>query len=138
MAFVSRYKLLETAVLENPDAVIIAERGLQADSIFATMLYSSGKMLREEYAIYMQLFECFNRMPAKGVIYLRCSPETAKARCVLRNRPGEIIPLEYLQECHDHHEAWMSTENALVLDAENDIDAMDSHVRQIEAFLQSI
>ena len=138
MAFVSRYKLLETAILENPDAIIIAERGLDADSIFATMLYSSGKMLREEYIIYMQLFDCFNRMPARGVIYLRSTPETAKARCVVRNRPGENISLDYLQECHEHHEAWIATTNALVLNAEHDIGAIEGHVRQIDAFVASL
>jgi deoxyadenosine/deoxycytidine kinase len=138
MAFVSRYKLLEAAVLENPNAIIIAERGLDADRIFATMLYSSGKMLREEYVIYMQLFDCFNRMPARGVIYLRCTPETAKARCIKRNRPGEIIPLDYLQQCHEHHEAWISVTHALILDADNDMDAMEGHVHQIEAFLEKL
>jgi len=138
MAFVSRYKLLEKAILENPGAIIIAERGLDADRIFATMLYSSGKMLREEFMIYMQLFDCFNRIPARGAIYLQCTPETAKARCVKRNRPGEVIPLDYLQECHEHHEAWISTTNALVLDADHDMDAMEGHLQKIEAFVATL
>jgi len=86
----------------------------------------------------LQLFECFNRLPARGAIYLRCAPETAKARCVVRNRPGENIPLDYLQECHAHHEAWIATTHALILDAENDIDAIDDHVRQIEAFVATL
>ena len=138
MAFVSRYKLLEAAILENPGAIIIAERGLDADRIFASMLYASGKMAREEYTIYLQLFECFNRLPAQGVIYLRCAPETAKARCVVRNRPGEIIPLEYLQECHARHEEWIPTVSALILDAETDMDAMEGHLLKIETFLAAL
>jgi len=137
MAFVSRYQLLETAILENPDAIVIAERGLDADSIFASMLHDTGKMSREEYTIYLQLFGCFNRLPAKGVIYLRCSPETAKARCVVRNRPGETISLEYLQDCHDRHEAWLLT-TALVLDAEHNVCDIERHVQQIETFLAMI
>jgi len=136
MAFVSRYKLLEAAVQANPDSIIIAERGLAADSIFASMLYSSGTMALEEYSIYMQLFECFNRMPSQGVIYLQCSPETAKARCETRGRPGEVLSLEYLQECHAHHEAWISTTNALILDAETD--CIDGHVAAIESFISGL
>lgn len=135
MAFVSRYRLLETAVLENPDAVIIAERSLCADKIFAAMLFDGGQMSKVEHTIYSQLFECFNRLPADGVIYLKCLPETAKARCEKRNRPGEVIPLEYLEKCHDYHEKWMEGIDALVLDAEL---AVTDHVAEINKFIEGM
>jgi deoxyadenosine/deoxycytidine kinase len=135
MAFVSRYRLLETAVLENPDAVIIAERSLCADKIFATMLFDGGQMSQVEHTIYMQLFECFNRLPAEGVIYLKCLPETAKARCEKRNRPGEVIPLEYLEKCHAYHEKWIKGTDALVLDAELSV---SDHIDKINEFIEGI
>jgi deoxyadenosine/deoxycytidine kinase len=136
MAFVSRYKLLEVAILENPGAIIIVERGHDADRIFASMLFEAGKLSLVEHTIYKQLFECFNRLTSSGIIYLRCTPETAKLRCDKRNRKGENIPLEYLQHCHAHHEAWISKSNALVLDAETS--DINGHMTQIEHFIQTI
>lgn len=135
MAFVSRYKLLESAILDNPGAIIIAERGLEADCIFASMLFASGKMSLAEHTIYMHMFECFNRLPTQGVIYLRCAPETALARCKTRNRLGEVIPLEYLQECHARHENWLKDTNALILDAEQEA---TSHISLIEEFIRTL
>jgi len=136
MAFVSRYKLLEVAIRDNPESIVVAERSLDADRIFASMLFASGKMSLVEYTIYMQVFDCFNRLPASGVIYVKCTPETAKERCIKRNRTGENIPLEYLKECHAHHEAWVAMTNALVLDAENGV--MDDHVAKIDAYIQTL
>ena len=135
MAFVSRYRLLEKAIQENPGAIIIAERSLWADKIFASMLFDGGEMSKVEHTIYMQLFACFNRLPADGVIYLQCLPETAKARCDKRNRQGEVIPLEYLEKCNAYHEKWMAEIDPLVLDAEL---AVSDHVVKILKYIENL
>ena len=130
MAFVTRYQLLEATILQNPGAIIITERSLEADRIFASMLHNSGKMSMIEYRIYTQLFDCFNRLESNGIIYLQCSPETAHARYISRNRHGEVIPLEYLRDCHERHERWIP-QTALVLHGNGNIDSLDAHVKQI-------
>ena len=60
-----------------------------------------------------------------AVIYLRTTPETCLDRIQQRNRQGENqITFDYLQKCHDQHEAWLKnipSDRCLILDADQDI-----------------
>ena len=72
---------------------------------------------------------------------MRTCPEIAKQRVDTRARIGEVIPLEYLTNCHTYHENWMNKimpENLLSLDGNIDLmthkDHIDVWVREIATF----
>jgi deoxyadenosine/deoxycytidine kinase len=120
MAYISRLALLKRAIAKNYD-IIITERSLETDrQIFAKMLYNDGKIASVEYQIYLKWFDEFKRdFPEENVIYVKTDPEISAQRVTKRGREGEIIPLEYLQKCHDYHEDWIQTipkENLCVID----------------------
>lgn len=122
MAFISRYTILNNAIIQHPNSIILTERCLLTDyNIFANLLHEKGDMLDEEFAIYKRWFNYFNQdIVLSGIIYIKCAPEISHARCVRRNRVGENIPLEYLQQCHEKHEVWVDNEqsccNTIVID----------------------
>ena len=124
MAYISRLVPLRNALKKNYK-LIITERCVYTDkNVFAKMLYDEHKMEVIEYQIYNNWFnEFMNELPNPHIVYVRTIPETAKMRVEKRARNGEIIPIEYLKNCHKYHEEWLSTipiENILVLDGEID------------------
>ena len=132
MAYISRLALLRQTVREHEHAgrcrVIITERSVDTDrNIFAKMLYDCGDIEEDEYTIYNMWFEEFVRdLPVAGLIYIRADPETCMQRIMKRGREGETIPLEYVQKCHDYHDAWINGNTTpckkLVIDANPEID----------------
>jgi deoxyadenosine/deoxycytidine kinase len=128
MAYISRLALLRQTVREHAGRcrVIITERSVDTDrNIFAKMLYDSGDIAHDEYTIYNMWFDEFVRdLPVAGLIYIRADPETCMQRIMKRRREGETIPLEYVQKCHDYHDAWINgiTCKKLVIDANPEID----------------
>lgn len=124
MAYISRISALKKLVKENPDAIIICERCVLTDRhVFAKMLYDEGKIEHVNYMIYLQWFDEFlHDIPIDGLIYVQADPEKSYARVMKRQREGEIIPLEYLRNCHLYHESWILKENVdvLILDANRD------------------
>ena len=107
MAYISRLALLKTAIKENPNAIIITERSLYTDKyVFAKMLFESGKIEDVNYQIYSRWFVAFaEECPVDKVIYVNADPEICHERIARRSRMGEdVIPLEYLQQCHEYHE----------------------------------
>lgn len=132
MAYISRLALLRQTVREHEHAgrcrVIITERSVDTDrNIFAKMLYDCGDIEEDEYTIYNMWFDEFVRdLPVAGLIYIRADPETCMQRIMKRGREGETIPLEYVQKCHDYHDAWINGNTTpckkLVIDANPEID----------------
>ena len=130
MAYISRLALLRQTVRANAGRcrVIITERSVDTDrNIFAKMLYDSGDIAHDEYAIYNMWFDEFVRdLPVAGLVYIRADPETCMQRIHKRGREGESIPLDYIQKCHDYHDAWingtMMTGQKLVIDANPEIE----------------
>jgi deoxyadenosine/deoxycytidine kinase len=128
MAYISRLALLRQTVREHAGRcrVIITERSVDTDrNIFAKMLYDCGDIEEDEYTIYNMWFDEFVRdLPVAGLIYIRADPETCMQRIMKRRREGETIPLEYVQKCHDYHDAWINgiTCKKLVIDANPEID----------------
>jgi deoxyadenosine/deoxycytidine kinase len=109
MAYISRLSLLKRTIKENPNSVIITERCISTDKeVFAKMLYDEGKIEPVNYQIYLKWFDEFiEEIPVAGLIYVNTIPEKSKERVDLRARPGEDIPLEYIQKCHDYHTKWI-------------------------------
>ena len=147
MAYISRLALLRKTVRENSSRcrIIITERSVDTDrNIFAKMLYDSGDIAHDEYTIYNMWFDEFIRdLPVSGLVYIRADPETCMERIMKRGREGETIPLKYVQQCHNYHEAWINGEQTtckkLVIDANPEIDVTATHrVEQIMQFIDTL
>ena len=124
MAYISRLSLLKKAISENYD-IIITERSIFTDSnVFAKMLYDNGTIEDVEYSIYKKWFEEFlTELPEINIIYIKTNPKIAHERIKKRERVGEVIPLEYLENCHEYHENWLDIDNKkMVIDANIDRD----------------
>ena len=121
MAYISRISLLREALKKNYK-MIITERCIFTDAnVFAKMLYDEGLIEEIEYKIYKLWFNDFIKdIPTISLVYVKTNPEICNARVLLRNRIGEIIPLEYLKKCHSYHEKWINNNkeclNILTLD----------------------
>ena len=147
MAYISRLALLRQTVRANAGRcrVIITERSVDTDrNIFAKMLYDSGDIAHDEYAIYNMWFDEFVRdLPVAGLVYIRADPETCMQRIHKRGREGESIPLDYIQKCHDYHDAWingtMMTGQKLVIDANPEIEVTaNDRIAEIKRFIDQL
>ena len=144
MAYISRIHQLRETLHTNNNVIIICERSVFTDKeIFAKMLHDDGKIGEIEYNIYCKWFyEFVKDIPVGGLIYVKTNPEICERRVIKRNRKGETIPLEYLQNCHKYHEDWLNNESlpVLKLDGDNDfIDKLpDTWLETINIFVNSL
>lgn len=109
MAYISRLSILREA-LKNDYDVIITERSIFTDKhVFAKMLYDTDKIEEIEYNIYNMWFKEFiDELPPIYFVYVKTNHEIANERVLVRARPGETIPIEYLSECNRYHEDWLN------------------------------
>jgi len=134
MAYISRLKILRDTVNEiskdvQNDYIIITERSLYTDKyVFAQMLYDQGKIEEVCYQIYLNWFDEFTKdFPITHVVYVKTEPEKCYERIHKRSRTGEeVIPLEYLQDCHKYHESFLDSTSGIdtrkiILDGNLDI-----------------
>jgi len=111
MAFISRLSILKNAMKENKNVVIISERSLFTDKyVFAKMLHDQEKIEDVNYQIYLKWFDEFaNEFPVNHMICVKTSPEICHLRILKRSRKGEeVIPLSYLDDCHQYHEEFIN------------------------------
>lgn len=125
MAYISRLSLLKNAMKKNYDIIII-ERSMFTDKmVFAKMLYDNGNIEEVEYQIYNKWFDNFiEELPEIHIIYVKTTPAIALDRVKKRARNGEIIPTEYLENCHKYHENWIDAydKSMITIDGTVDID----------------
>ena len=125
MAYISRIALMREALKKNY-RVILIERSVYTDSsVFAKMLFDDKKIEEIEYKIYLRwVNEFIADFPPVKYIYVRAEPTISHQRILQRGRPGETIPIEYLENCHKYHDDWLlNTPSPLLqLDANADID----------------
>jgi len=128
MAYISRLAVLRQLVRERDTSrplFIITERSLYTDKhIFAKMLYDQKKIDEINYQIYLKWFHEFaDDIPVTDCLYLQSDPEVCHTRIAIRARPGEeVIPLEYLTECHRYHEDYVAIyPNRVVMDANTNL-----------------
>jgi deoxyadenosine/deoxycytidine kinase len=133
MAYITRLKqILEYS---KSDCIIVTERCLYTDrEIFAKMLFNSGLIEDIEYSIYLQWFDFFiKEIHINYFIYLRVEPSVCFERILQRGRKGEIIEIEYLQNCHFYHESWLNNkENVLILGENNENKLVDLFVKLLK------
>lgn len=85
--------------------VVIQDRPIYGDTVFATTAMEQDFMTREEYDLYVDVFRNMSRdiMPPDIFIYLYVKPEECFRRMNTRKRKEETgVPLEYLQHL-DHN-----------------------------------
>jgi deoxyguanosine kinase len=146
MAYISRLNLLRMRLVERKHKIIISERCVQTDkNVFAQMLYDDKMIEHDEFIIYNKWFnEFLDDINMFGIIYVYASPETCYDRVIKRGREGEVIPIEYLQKCHDYHEKWLheKDDNIHVINADTNItdtenvDVMTSWLRNIDKWIE--
>lgn len=147
MAFISRLSIIKKTIKENRNCIIITERSLFTDKfVFAQMLFDQGKIEYINYQIYLEWFNEFAQdFPIEKVIYVKTDPQICFDRIKQRSREGEeIIPLDYLEECHYYHEDFLREDgifenNKLILDGNQDIFVntvvLDDWINRIDSLL---
>jgi deoxyadenosine/deoxycytidine kinase len=122
MAYISRLKILRdtiktiTSKNNNEHYVIITERSLYTDKhVFAKMLHDQGKIEDVCYQIYLNWFDEFAKdFPINYTVYVKTDPKNCYGRIHKRAREGEeVIPLAYLQECHNYHEEFLDDQTGI-------------------------
>lgn len=121
MAYISRLSILKNA-LKNDYDIIFTERCLYTDkNVFCKMLYDDRIISEIDYKIYNKWFDEFlEDIPEIEYIYIKTYPQIVFDRIVERGRPGEIIPIEYLQKCDNYHNSWLLNK-CLIIDGNVDI-----------------
>lgn len=80
--------------------VVIQDRPIYGDTVFATTAMEQGFMTKEEYELYVNVFRNMSRdiMPPDIFLYMNVSPEECYRRMNERSRDLENeVPLGYLQ-----------------------------------------
>tara|TARA_B110000211_G_C14038389_1_gene535636 strand:+ start:937 stop:1599 length:663 start_codon:yes stop_codon:yes gene_type:complete len=132
MAYISRLSLVKQIIRDNPNAIIICERSVFTDKeVFAKMLYDDGKIEEVNYQIYLKWFDEFiDDIPVSGIIYVNTSPENSKSRVDFRARPGEDIPLEYLEKCYNYHNNWLADSSEIIFNFDGNNNFRDNITTQ--------
>lgn len=89
--------------------IIITERSVYTDkNVFAKMLRDDGKIESVEYQIYLKWFDNFTKnIEFNGNIYLQADTKVCEERIKKRNRSGENMSSEYLNNCNLYHNKWL-------------------------------
>jgi len=137
MAYISRLKILRDTIknikqkknLPEEKFIIITERSLYTDKcVFAKMLFDQGKIEDVCYQIYLNWFEEFvNDFEIKYTIYVNTDPKKCYERIHKRSREGEeIIPLNYLEECHNYHNEFLNEIKTKKIELNGNIDIYEN------------
>jgi deoxyadenosine/deoxycytidine kinase len=145
MAYITRLKKIRQALRTPKVKLIITERCLLTDAhVFAKMLYDDGKIEQDEYDIYTRWFDEFAKeVEPSCIIYFKASTEVCMKRIQKRNRPGENISFDYLEECNKYHDEWLNsipsntTIPTLILNADVDANAYE-YSSDIYHFINSL
>ena len=145
MAYITRLKKIRQALRTPKVKLIITERCLLTDAhVFAKMLYDSKKIEQDEYDIYTRWFDEFAKeVEPSCIIYFKASTEVCMKRIQKRNRPGENISFDYLEECNKYHNEWLNSIPSkiiiptLILNADVDADTYE-YSSDIYHFINSL
>lgn len=107
----TRVHQIEQACKNHEVEVVIFDRTIYEDSLFALNLYEIGALSPDEYQTYINLFQIYAaRVPPPDVlIYLRASVSTLVAHIAKRSRHYEReISQEYLHRMSCYYESWIA------------------------------
>ena len=112
--------------LKEDNIIIITERSISSDkNVFCSMLHNNNIINTLDYNIYLKWYNEFIKdFPVTGIIYVKTTPQKAYERVLKRKRlEEEGVPLEYLKECNNYHNNWLTQEkNVKILDGNIDIE----------------
>ena len=132
MAYISRLSILRETIRNRTNdkpLYIITERSLYTDRhVFAKMLYNDGDIEYVNYQIYLRWFDEFAQdFPLSHIIYVDTSPEICYERIHKRAREGEeLIPLEYLKNCHNYHNQFTQEINCPLLTLDGNVNIFEN------------
>lgn len=141
-------QLVQVTILGNhqkkTEGVKVMERSLfSSQHVFAQNLRNTNKMADMEFQVAKKCFDFMAGCPdldvrADLIIYLRSSPEVSLGRTKQRGRGEEAgVPLPYLQQLHDLHDAWLlrgehpRPAHVVVVDADQDRESVQAEGRRI-------
>lgn len=87
--------------------VVIQDRPIYGDTVFATTAMERGFMTPEEYHLYVDVYRNMSRdvMPPDIFVFLDVSPEECYERMASRGREQEVgVPLDYLQQLYSNYQ----------------------------------
>ena len=91
----------------NDGIVVIQDRPIYGDTVFATTAMERGFMTAEEYDLYVDMYRNISRdvMPPDVFVYLDVKPQDSFDRMHERGRSTEEgVPLEYLEQLYDNYQ----------------------------------
>ncbi|MCX7695903.1 MAG: deoxynucleoside kinase [Caloramator sp.] len=101
-----RFKhIKEASLIENA----VMDRSIYGDVIFAKMLMESGEMSKEEFELYIELFENMleHCHPPKLMVYLEVSVDEAIRRIYQRGREYEkVVERAYWERLNKHYQEY--------------------------------
>lgn len=106
-----RFEHIKKASLERN---AILDRSIYGDVIFAKMLMDSGDMSREEFDIYMDLFQNMleHVVPPRLMVYLEISTDEAVNRINKRGRDYELITdKSYWEDLNKNYQSYFEDYN---------------------------
>jgi deoxyadenosine/deoxycytidine kinase len=86
--------------------VVVQDRPIYGDTVFATTAMERGFMTQEEYDLYVDIFRNMSRdvMPPDIFVYLDVPPEECHRRMASRGREQEAgVPLDYLKQLDSNY-----------------------------------
>lgn len=86
--------------------VVVQDRPIYGDTVFATTARERGFMSSEEFDLYVNLYRNMSRdiMPPDVFVYLDVPPEECHRRMNARAREGEEgVPLDYLRQLDENY-----------------------------------
>lgn len=91
--------------------VVVQDRPIYGDTVFATTAMERGFMTAEEYYLYVDVYRNMSRdvMPPDIFVFLDVSPEECYERMASRGRSQEEgVPLDYLQQLYSNYQKLLS------------------------------
>ncbi len=141
---------LEEQHRQSANGLVLYERSLDSDFIFAQNCFESGWMSGIEWDMYRTSHQFLRSLSVdlapQVFIYLRAEPEVCYQRMMKRCRSEEAaVPLAYITKIHEQHEQWLCSTRTmntpvLVLDGtsefENDPAMVERHAHTISRFIE--
>lgn len=108
--------------IQNEEIIILMDRGLQGDFIFASVQSYDGYLTDDEWLVYKSMYSN-PELPNTKVIYLKTLPEVAYSRILERNISEEVkgYDLGYISKLHEFHEMHISAHKTFDWNAKMDL-----------------
>jgi len=102
-----QHKLAVEQAWGDQGMVVVQDRPIYGDTVFATTAMERGFMSPEEYELYVSIYKNMSRdvMPPDIFVFLDVSPEECHDRMNSRGRSEEDgVPLDYLKQLYDNYQ----------------------------------